>query len=105
MTSESLDAGGADGPAPVGAESDETPEVVVVPVRRFDINITLEDMLTRMSEQAGRMASPESGENLAPEVVERLQRLSAVAGELRSELSQIEPSVLDRLAQRRATSG
>ena len=48
-------------------------------------------------------ASPESDE--APEVIERLRRLSAVAGELRSELSQIEPSVLQRLAQRRATSG
>ena len=93
------------GPAPVSPESDEAPEVVVVPVKRFDVNVTLEDMLARMSEQAGRMASPESGEDLAPEVVERLRRLSEVAGELRSELAQIDPGVLDRLAQRRATSG
>jgi hypothetical protein len=89
----------------VTPETEEAPEVVVVPVKRFDVNITLDDMLTRMSEQADRFASPESGEDLAPEIVERLRRLSAVAGELRSELRQIEPSVLNRLAQRRATSG
>lgn len=93
---------------------DETPEVVEVPVKKFEVNITLEDLLTRMSEQAGAMAQTGGTANVqadvaAPvdasqqaEVVQHLQRLSDLAGQLRdavSRINQLDPTLLGRLKQ------
>lgn len=88
-----------------GDASDTAPEVVVVPVKKFEVNITLDDLLTKMSEQADSMAAPDSGEGLEPDVAERLQRLSQLAGQLKAELSQVDSTVVSRLTLRRPAAG
>ena len=101
------------------ASTDETPEVVEVPVKKFEVNITLDDLLTRMSEQAGRVAQariaaagqgevaaraaaaqPEGGQ--PSDATQHLQRLSELAAQLRetvSQINQLEPTLLSQLKQ------
>jgi hypothetical protein len=77
--------------------TEETPEIVDVPVKRFDVSFTLEDLLARVSEQAAGEAQAD------PEVAENLQRISELARQLKDELAhvnQVKPSVLARLKQR-----
>ena len=90
------------GPQPGAAVSGEdATEVVVVPVKKYEVNITLDDLLSKISEQAGSMAAAGDQEALDPETAQRLQRLSELAGQLRAEMGAVEPSVMSRLAQRR----
>ena len=77
--------------------TEETPEIVDVPVKRFDVSFTLDDLLARVSEQAAGEAQAD------PEVAENLQRISELARQLKDELAhvnQVKPSVLARLKQR-----
>ena len=85
--------------------TDGTPEVVVVPVNKFQVNISFDDLLTKMSEEAESAAAPDSGEALETDAAERLQRLGELARQLKTELSQVDPAMMNRFKQRRSTSG
>jgi hypothetical protein len=93
--------------------TEEPPDVVEIPVRQFQVNITLEDMLARI-EQAGTLiqaaqpppdqlaAAPETAASPPPDVMERLQRLGELARQLREEIGQLnqqDPTLLGRLKQ------
>jgi hypothetical protein len=93
-----------EGSAGSATGGEDVAEVIAVPVKKFEVNITLDDLLSKISERAGSMAAAGDQEGLDPDTAQRLQRLSEVAEQLRTEMGRIEPAVMSRLAQRRTES-
>ena len=61
----------------------DAPKVVMVPVKRYDINLTLHDILTPLTQMAQAGQAPSAG----PDVQQHVQQLSDLAGQLRGERS------------------
>lgn len=89
----------------------ETPPVIMVPVKKYDVNLTLDDILTPLTQTADHAAPPAAGagpdevSRLAvtgsaaanPELAQHLQTLSQLASQLKdvvSKINQIDPTVL-----------
>ena len=84
---------------------DESSEVTLVPVKRYDVNLTLDEILTPLVELAGRQAAGLSGAELA-QVEPHLRRLSELSGQLKEvarQINEINPAVL--APHRRESSG
>ncbi|HEX3398694.1 MAG TPA: hypothetical protein VHT74_00065 [Acetobacteraceae bacterium] len=71
----------------------DAPKVVMVPVKRYDINLTLHDILTPLTQMAQAGQAPSAG----PDVQQHVQQLSDLAGQLRdvvNRLNKVDPSLL-----------
>jgi uncharacterized coiled-coil protein SlyX len=69
----------------------------MVPVKRYDVNLTLDDILTPLMAKAGTSPQAGSGAAANPELAQHLQTLSALAGQLKdviSKINQIDPTML-----------
>ena len=84
--------------------AEDTSQVVMVPVKRYDVNLTLEDLLTPLAEAASQQPQPGPGGAVAhavtpsnPELAQHMQTLSQLASQLKdvvSKINQIDPTVL-----------
>lgn len=75
---------------------EESSEVTLVPVKRYDVNLTLDEILTPLVELAARQAATLSGSELA-RLEPHLRRLSELAGQLKEvvrQINEINPAVL-----------
>lgn len=84
---------------------DDSSEITLVPVKRYDVNLTLEEILSPLVELAGRQAALLSGPDLA-RLEPHLRRLSELSGELKEvvrQINEINPAVL--APHRRQPSG
>jgi hypothetical protein len=75
-------------------------------LKKYDVNITLETLLSALVERPRGMLQVEAGQaaraDLHPEIAQHLQRISDLASELRQEImliNQIDPDALARLKQ------
>ena len=88
--------------------TERTSQVAMVAVKRYDVNLTLDDILTPLTQSAGKVpeAGPgttgsvaQSGSGAAgnPDLAQHMQTLSALAGQLKeviSKINQIDPTLL-----------
>ena len=88
--------------------TESTPQVAMVAVKRYDVNLTLDDILTPLTQSAGKapeagpgttggVAQPGSGAAANPDLAQHMQTLSALAGQLQevvSKINQIDPTLL-----------
>ena len=83
--------------------TDDVPKIVQVPVKRYDVNLTLEDILTPLTQLSAqraqqRAASVRSSEAVqSSEMDQHLQQLSDLARQLKEVISRIneaDPTVL-----------
>lgn len=92
--------------------TDATPDIVQVPVKRYDVNLTLDDILTPLTQTAShvtqpgaagqpntvtRLAAAGAGGTANPELAQHLQTLSELAGQIKdvvSKINQIDPTLL-----------
>jgi hypothetical protein len=83
--------------------TDDVPKIVQVPVKRYDVNLTLEDILTPLTQLSAhraqqRAASVQSSEAVqSSEMDQHLQQLSDLARQLKDVISRIneaDPTVL-----------
>lgn len=85
---------------------DETPEVTMVPVKRYDVNVTLDEILTPLVEMSNRQVPTATGAQMT-QLEPHLRRLSELARQLKEvvgEINQIHPALLTPQGQRRPTS-
>ena len=83
--------------------ADEVPQVIQVPVKKHEVNLTLDDFLTALSEKTGSLAQAGAAPN--PEVVQHLKQLNTLASQLKdvvSHINQIDPTLLTRLKQQKS---
>ena len=78
--------------------TEDDPEVVQVPVRRHDVNLTLDDIMTPLTQASSRLAQPgAAAEAMDPRLTELLQKFGELAGQLKdvaSQINQIDPTFL-----------
>lgn len=75
----------------------DTPEVTVVPVKRYDVNLTLEDVLTPLVQMSSRQSLAAPGAELDPQVAEHVRKLSELASQLKEvvvEINRLHPTLL-----------
>jgi len=75
----------------------DTPQVTMVQVKRYDINITLDDILTPLTQTAANLTQARVGAALDPEVAQHLQTFTELVTQLRDvvqKLNAIDPSLL-----------
>jgi hypothetical protein len=85
---------------------DETPEVVMVPVKRYDVNLTIDDILTPLADIKSRLDSSAAGAD-SPQLEPHLLRLSELASQLKEvvgQINRINPDVLTSLGKRRPSA-
>jgi hypothetical protein len=85
----------------------EVPQVIQVPVKKHEVNLTLDDFVTALSEKTRSLAQAGPGAAPDPEVVQHLQQLSELASQLKdvvSHINQIDPTLLTRLKQGQSPS-
>jgi hypothetical protein len=67
---------------------DQEYEVIEVPVsRKIEVNITLEDLLNALSQQASSLSSAAS--QAPPQVLDRLKQLGQLAHDIRGDVGQL----------------
>jgi ABC-type transporter Mla subunit MlaD len=83
--------------------TEDVPKIVQVPVKRYDVNLTLDDILTPLTQLGARRAqeratSAEGATSAASsEIDQHLQQLSDLARQLKdviSRINQADPTVL-----------
>jgi uncharacterized protein Yka (UPF0111/DUF47 family) len=77
--------------------TDDVPEVVMVPVRRYDINLTLDDIISPLEQTASSLIEARSVSTTDPRLAEHLQKLSELASQLKqvvNQVNQIDPTLL-----------
>ena len=75
----------------------DTPQVTMVQVKRYDITITLDDILTPLTQTAANLTQGRVGAALDPEVAQHLQTFTDLVTQLRDvvqKLNAIDPSLL-----------
>ncbi|HET6376187.1 MAG TPA: hypothetical protein VFF88_09060 [Methylocella sp.] len=80
----------------------ETPEVTMVPVKRYDVNLTLDDILTPLLDAASRL-DPAMPQDEVQQLEPHLRRLSELARELKdvaAHINRINPAVLSPQGKR-----
>ena len=76
---------------------DATPQITMVPVKRYDINLTLDDILTPLTQTASQLNGGRVGAALDPEVAQHLQTFTDLVTQLKdvvSRINQIDPTLL-----------
>jgi hypothetical protein len=76
--------------------TESTPQVALVPVKRYDVNLTLDDLLTPLTQTAAKLTQAGPGA-AAPELAQHLQTLSDLAGQIKEvvgKINQIDPTML-----------
>ncbi|HUB63035.1 MAG TPA: hypothetical protein VL996_01055 [Methylocella sp.] len=80
---------------------------VIVPVKRYDVNLTLDDIVTPLLDVASHQASARTADaDKAAELEPHLRRLSELAAQLKAvvgEINRIDPTLL--APGRRRTTG
>lgn len=67
-----------------------TPNVVMVPVKRFDLNLTLQDdILTPLSQMADKLAADAAQGKVDPAIQAHAQQASTLAAQLRDVVGRI----------------
>ena len=75
--------------------NDDTPQVKMVTVTRYDVNLSLEDILTPLTQTAASLTQAQAAPGVAPApamdptMVQQLQRLSDLASQLKDVVTQI----------------
>ncbi|QBR72455.1 hypothetical protein CU048_15495 [Beijerinckiaceae bacterium] len=85
---------------------DETPEVTMVPVKRYDVNVTLDEILTPLVEISNRQVPTATGIQMT-QLEPHLQKLSDLAKQLKEvvgQINEIHPALLTPQTQRRSTT-
>ena len=75
----------------------DAPKVVMVPVKRYDINLTLHDILTPLTQMSATMAQGKGVAAPGSQLDQHVQQLSDLAGQLRDVVNRInaaDPSLL-----------
>jgi hypothetical protein len=86
---------------------DESSGITMVPVKRYDISLSLEEILTPLAELAGRQGALLSGPEGA-QLEPHLRRLSELAGELKEvvrQINAINPALLAPRARQQPGGG
>lgn len=76
---------------------DDVPTIVQVPVKRYDVNLTLDDLLTPLIELSARRAQEKVASAEISEVDQHVQQLSDLARQLKeviSRINQADPTIL-----------
>jgi hypothetical protein len=82
--------------------AESTPQVALVPVKRYDVNLTLDDLLTPLTQTAARLTQAGPGAAATPELAQHLQTLSDLAGQIKEvvgKINQIDPTMLSPTPQ------
>jgi hypothetical protein len=78
--------------------TDDTPQVIMVPVKRYDVVLTLDDILTPLTQTAASLsAAGMIGTDADPQVAEHLQRFTDLVTQLQDvvgRINQLDPSLL-----------
>jgi hypothetical protein len=77
--------------------TDNTPQVTMVPVKRYDVSLTLDDILNPLTQTASRVAQAAPGAALDPEVAQHLQTFSELVNQLKdvvTQINSIDPNLL-----------
>jgi len=76
--------------------TDDTPELIQVPVKRYDVNLTLDDILGPLMQLSTRRTQEVSA-TASPELDQHLQQLSDLARQLQelvNRINEIDPVLL-----------
>ena len=77
---------------------DTTPQITMVPVKRYDVNLSLDDILTPLTQTASQVNSDSRvGAALDPEVVQHLQTFTDLVTQLKdvvAHINQIDSTLL-----------
>jgi len=77
---------------------DATPQITMVPVKRYDVNLTLDDILTPLTQTASRLNTGGTvGAAMDPAVAQHLQTFNDLVTQLKdvvAQINQIDPSLL-----------
>ena len=82
--------------------AESTPQVALVPVKRYDVNLTLDDLLTPLTQTAAKLTQAGPGAAATPELAQHLQTLSDLAGQIKEvvgKINQIDPTMLSPTPQ------
>lgn len=77
--------------------ADDAPEVILVPVKRYDINLTFDDILTPLTRTESHQPAARSVTTQRPELDQLLQQFADLARQLKdviARINEIDPSVL-----------
>jgi hypothetical protein len=78
--------------------TNDTPQVIMIPVKRYDVVLTLDDILTPLTQTAASLNQAGLiGAAVDPEVAEHLQRFTDLVTQLKdvvNQINQIDPSLL-----------
>ena len=77
--------------------TDQSPQVIMVPVKRYDVNLTLDDILTPLTQTSGHVARAPLGKALDPEVAQLLRKFTDLVTQLKdvvNQINKIDPSLL-----------
>ena len=69
----------------------------MVPVKRYDINLTLDDILTPLTQTGSHVARARQGKALDPETAQLLRKFTDLVTQLKdvvNQINQIDPSLL-----------
>ena len=89
----------------ISMEFTPEPDDEVAPLKKYEVNVTLDHFVGRLAERSLSIAQALSGPqatDLNPELAPHLQRISELANELQAEINlvtQIDPDALNRLKQ------
>ena len=76
---------------------DNSREVTMVPVKRYDVTLTLDEILTPLGRTSGHLAQArmlESADQRIPDLLERFTQLVAELNDVVSQINQIDPTLL-----------
>ncbi len=78
--------------------TDDTPQITMVPVKRYDVTLTMDDILTPLSQTTTHLnVAGIVGGATDPEVAQLLERFNDLVAQLKdvvSQINQIDPSLL-----------
>lgn len=82
-----------------GATSSSVPgaQVILVPVKRYDVTLTLNDILIPLTQTAANLSQARTGAVMDPHVAEHLQRFTDLVTQIKdvvAQIDQIDPSLL-----------
>jgi ABC-type transporter Mla subunit MlaD len=79
------------------ATDDTSAQITMVPVKRYDVNLTLDDILNPLTQTASNLNTGRVGAALDPEVAQHLQTFTDLVTQLRdvvARINQIDPTLL-----------
>lgn len=77
--------------------TDNSSQVIMVPVKRYDVTLTLDDIMTPLTRTGGHLTKGRVGKALDPEVAQLLHKFTDLVTQLKdvvNQLNQIDPSLL-----------